>query len=333
MTGQSPQEGNPAQPVHQGILAECDLVMKGGITSGIVYPPAVNELIDIYRLRNIGGTSVGAMAAAVIAAAEFYRQTRKSTAGFVCLDTDVKKWLKTDDNLLKLFPPTQQTRPLLEFALKLLPIIKSFSSHSQTAKASFGKTLMDLMRRNCPITGAIIGFLLFAILTLAILALLSLSVYSLLPFLALIVVAAIGARLGWQAGNVIGAIISLPRNFYGICTGYTPEPQDRQEATPTVAPQQTSTSSSATDQPLPASQNALTYDPGTRTDLTDWLDYTVNCVSGKEQNKPLTMKDLRQYQIELKMVTTNLSQTLPYIIPEGLCNFLFNEREMKKFVP
>jgi hypothetical protein len=30
---------------------ECDLIMKGGITSGIVYPPAVLELAKSHRFR------------------------------------------------------------------------------------------------------------------------------------------------------------------------------------------------------------------------------------------------------------------------------------------
>jgi predicted acylesterase/phospholipase RssA len=47
----------------------CDLVMKGGITSGIVYPPAIAKLAREYRFKNIGGTSAGAIAAAVAAAA------------------------------------------------------------------------------------------------------------------------------------------------------------------------------------------------------------------------------------------------------------------------
>ncbi len=52
----------------------CDLVMKGGITSGIVYPKAVCELAKSYTFRNIGGTSAGAIAAAATAAAELGRQ-------------------------------------------------------------------------------------------------------------------------------------------------------------------------------------------------------------------------------------------------------------------
>jgi hypothetical protein len=47
----------------------CDLVMKGGLTSGLVYPQTVLKLSDRYRFRNIGGTSVGAIAAAICAAA------------------------------------------------------------------------------------------------------------------------------------------------------------------------------------------------------------------------------------------------------------------------
>ena len=49
----------------------CDLVMKGGITSGIVYPNAVLALAREYRFKSIGGTSAGAIAAAVAAAAAY----------------------------------------------------------------------------------------------------------------------------------------------------------------------------------------------------------------------------------------------------------------------
>ena len=53
----------------------CDLVLTGGVASGVVYPWAVVELARAYRFRNIGGTSVGAMAAALAAAAEYGRRT------------------------------------------------------------------------------------------------------------------------------------------------------------------------------------------------------------------------------------------------------------------
>lgn len=53
----------------------CDLVLTGGVASGVVYPWAVVEIARAYRFRSIGGTSVGAMAAALAAAAEYGRRT------------------------------------------------------------------------------------------------------------------------------------------------------------------------------------------------------------------------------------------------------------------
>jgi Patatin-like phospholipase len=46
---------------------DCDIVMKGGITSGVIYPLAVCQLAKTYRLRSVGGASAGAIAAAAAA--------------------------------------------------------------------------------------------------------------------------------------------------------------------------------------------------------------------------------------------------------------------------
>jgi predicted acylesterase/phospholipase RssA len=62
----------------------CDIVMKGGITSGVVYPLALASLAKEYRFVNIGGTSAGAIAAAAAAAAEYGRDIPK--AGFERLE-------------------------------------------------------------------------------------------------------------------------------------------------------------------------------------------------------------------------------------------------------
>ncbi len=51
----------------------CDLVLNGGVASGVVYPWALLKLARHYRFRSIGGNSVGAMAAAIAAAAEYGR--------------------------------------------------------------------------------------------------------------------------------------------------------------------------------------------------------------------------------------------------------------------
>lgn len=52
----------------------CDLVLKGGVVDGVVYPAAILELARQYRFKGIAGTSVGAIAAAITAAAEYSRR-------------------------------------------------------------------------------------------------------------------------------------------------------------------------------------------------------------------------------------------------------------------
>jgi predicted acylesterase/phospholipase RssA len=75
-------------------LHRCDLVMKGGITSGIVYPPAIIEIATRYRFVNVGGTSAGAIAAAAAAAAEYGRDVPYAgyRSSFLRLDR-LRVWL------------------------------------------------------------------------------------------------------------------------------------------------------------------------------------------------------------------------------------------------
>ncbi len=91
----------------------CDLIMKGGITSGVVYPRAIVELAKTYRFKNIGGTSAGAIAAAVAAAAEYGRDS----GGFEKL-ADVSEDLSK--RLLSLFQPAKPFRPLFNAFMGIL---------------------------------------------------------------------------------------------------------------------------------------------------------------------------------------------------------------------
>src|SRR5947209_12553724 len=63
----------------------CDVIMKGGVTSGLVYPLALCRLATRYALKNIGGTSVGAIAASLAAAAEYRRRQTGSGEGYAVL--------------------------------------------------------------------------------------------------------------------------------------------------------------------------------------------------------------------------------------------------------
>ena len=92
----------------------CDIVMKGGITSGVVYPGAVLRLAQRYRFRSIGGTSAGAIAAGVVAAAEHNRRG----GGFAHVAAMPDELASTTPDgrpfMLQLFQADRPTRPLFE---------------------------------------------------------------------------------------------------------------------------------------------------------------------------------------------------------------------------
>src|SRR5262245_29815275 len=194
---------------------DCDIVMKGGITSGVVYPLAITELANEFRFRNVGGTSAGAIAAAVTAAAESAR-LNGSNAGFQRL-RDLPQFLagKThgEPNLLNLFPPTRSTRKLfnvlaafLDAESKGAQVVAALSSLVLVSPlisiASALPLLLPLLlaRDQSPSAGAIV---LLVAIELALLV---------LAFVILI------------AGNAVLALTStLPRNRFGFSTGLAPK--------------------------------------------------------------------------------------------------------------
>ena len=97
-----------------GAAAECDIILKGGTTSGIVYPAAIATLATHYRLRSIGGTSAGAIAAAAAAAAELGRASgafdRLAALPATLGETDAKGRTR----LFRLFEPQASTTALFD---------------------------------------------------------------------------------------------------------------------------------------------------------------------------------------------------------------------------
>lgn len=96
--------------------------MKGGTTSGVVYPPAIALLGDKYRLRSVGGSSAGAIAAAVAAAAEYRRQTsdmRDDMSGFnevAALSEELGK------DLTRYLQPSGDMAPLFDLMIELMEL-------------------------------------------------------------------------------------------------------------------------------------------------------------------------------------------------------------------
>jgi predicted acylesterase/phospholipase RssA len=88
----------------------CDVVMKGGVTSGIVYPPAISELAKRFAFRNIGGTSIGAVAAGLAAAAELGR--RKQIDGTFARLAAIPEELSASGAIVRLMAPDTSAKPV-----------------------------------------------------------------------------------------------------------------------------------------------------------------------------------------------------------------------------
>nr|WP_294814705.1 patatin-like phospholipase family protein [uncultured Sphingomonas sp.] len=183
---------------------ECDMIMKGGITSGVVYPYAVLQIATKYRLRSLGGTSAGAIAAAFAAAAEYGRLNGRPEA-FLLLKTYCDE---LPERLLTLFQPSPALRPAADLA------------RSALAAGGIG----PIVRRG--IVHGILPGLAGAALLGAPSFLLQSSHYA--TMLAALLGGIAGAAFGtyrWAkrtfATPLVDTLRRLPEHHYGFCTGLT----------------------------------------------------------------------------------------------------------------
>jgi predicted acylesterase/phospholipase RssA len=285
------------QPLAEQILpsisypSECDLVMKGGITSGVVYPLAIVEIAKAFRLRSIGGTSAGAIAAAAAAAAEAGKQRRKQgllDAKSQCSDFELLAQLPhylaspdkvtTRTGLLGMFRAHPRLSTLFDGLTTSLSIERKRTRYWSVAKCLSGELRIALL----------FGFVLGA-LPLTFTEWQALHFFTLVWFL-------VGGLLCAAIGGFIllaARLVSVLRsNRFGLCSGM-PEPGDTTEV---------------------ASQC-----------LTVWLHRYLDQLSGQADvlsevvgaptHKPLTFGDLAKLDINLQMMTTCLSQGRPYRLP------------------
>lgn len=314
----------------------CDLVLTGGVTDGVVYPWAVMELARNYRFKNIGGTSVGAMAAALTAAAEFGRRYG-SVTGFneVLLKLPDKlaeeEQTTGETTLYSLFQPQKSTRRLFDV------FVSALSGEPQrrlrdTFKAVAGAALKAHRREG--LCGLIIG--LVGALILRADVLLGFPVWHkglwLLPeqhfafaaaaALTLVLALLLGticalALIGWRIYRDL--VHALPSNNFGLCTGF------REDASASGAES-----------------------------LIEWLHRGIQGAAGKPLDQPLTFKDLwdapggpqehflppsrrtkKSRSIDLRMVTTNLTHGRPYALPaeDQTSRLFFRIDELGKYFP
>lgn len=94
----------------------CNLLLEGGVTSGIVYPALITTLAKAYRFNRVGGTSAGAIGAALAAAAEYARGAPDAHDGLAVIDrltTELGRGVNGHEGpllLQALFQPAPRTR-------------------------------------------------------------------------------------------------------------------------------------------------------------------------------------------------------------------------------
>jgi predicted acylesterase/phospholipase RssA len=188
------------KPHHDSPKRVCDIVLKGGITSGVVYPLALVSLAKEYRFSSIGGTSAGAIAAAAAAAAEYGRQI--DGAGFERLARIPEE---IAPNLLTMFQPTSSLKPVFDMFIAALSARTALARASAMVRVAikgyWGSALLGLSLGMAIVVVALelggdIGFIAFGFLV----ALVGLAVAIL-----------------WRVLEV--ANMELPETDFGLCPG------------------------------------------------------------------------------------------------------------------
>lgn len=275
-------------------LRNCDIVMKGGITSGVVYPPAVVELAKNFSFRNIGGTSAGAIAAAVTAAAEFGRRRDSNAFSRLArLPTDLGTPVTKggDSLLLSLFRPQKQTNALFRVLIAGLGN-KSFK---------FVSIVLAAIRNfaGWAFLGAIPG-LLFSYLAICC----AKGFFFWVSLLCGVILLVLGAVILVAVGLYRKVTNAIPENHYGLSRGFLEGPNKVQVLTPWLSRLINETAG---------------IDP-------DGRPLTFGDLMAVDDNN-------QEPRINLQMLTTNLTTGRPHRLPFTQDIFYFDPSEWSKFFP
>jgi predicted acylesterase/phospholipase RssA len=283
----------------------CDIVMKGGITSGIVYPAAVVEIAKEFVFKNVGGTSAGAIAAAVTAAAERRRAAGGGNAGFDRV-AQIPTYLMQDSRLFKLFVPNAGTKSLFKTVVSLFG--RPRFQPGWLAKW-FGLVWSYPI---ASVIGAIAGvaFLIAVIRTYSYTAT---WLWVLAILLALTTIAA-GITIAIVIAFARDFLGTLPKNGFGMVTGVDDADRASLAALCTWL----------------ARELELTAGiPGDTTPLTFsmlWDAMRDPAIPGRPEQPDTT-------DVNLEMITTNVTWGRPYNFPVATEVFFFDPAELKRYFP
>lgn len=281
---------------------ECDLILQGGITSGVVYPPAILELKTKYRFRGVGGASAGAIAAAVTAAAEHGRMhdTGAPGAGFDGLKK-LSDDLSSPRFITDRFQSTPETYAAFEVIKGVLRALTDAGDRKGVGRALFlvRRILWAFLSTHAAV---VLGATVVALVLLALPLHFGLGVRPVShPVTCAVagVVALTGAlvfAVGWAA---LRTWKRVTRQLFGFCIG-------------SQGPDATADSAA----------------------LTDWLYTSMQELAGLPRSEPLTFAHLRRppVMVDLKMTTSNLSLGQPMVLPDDGV-FLYSRAELSPYFP
>lgn len=195
---------------------ECDLVLEGGVTSAVIHAGLLVELAKTHRLRSIGGTSSGAVAATAAAVAEALRTHKNSGKGFVALGAFVEQLAQQDrwgrTQLLRLFQPGPGLNPTFDGLLAVMQL----PWHRGVARA-LPRAALVLLR--CFALWALVPALLPWTAWFG--ATLQGSSAGWLAALCTLLASLVLALVGAAAGLAWAVLLRVPRNLLGLCTGHS----------------------------------------------------------------------------------------------------------------
>ncbi len=273
----------------------CDVVMKGGITSGVVYPHAVCTLAQDYRFKNVGGTSAGAIAAAATAAAEYGR----AKGGFEQLAA-LPDWMGSDGHLVGLFQPQKRTEKLFSILigsleggpLKACRVALRRNRLPALAGAAFGLALAGLSG----VEWIVDGFSALAVVAL----------------LTGLLLAALGALSGVVAALARQLTRDVADNGFGLCSG---GPGAKPGEAAALTPWLTGLLDEIAD--LPA-ETPLTF-------RHLWV--------GPDGNLEGPLPKPEDRELQLAMMTTNLVNRRAHQLPWDNYEWFFDEDEFRALFP
>lgn len=326
MTTSDFNQGPTAAAATAECLLECDVVMKGGITSGIVYPRLVVTLAEKYRIRRIGGASAGAIAATMTAAAEAGRRRESADSAGRSMRLLAAIPDELADSLHELFQPSKDTETAFDVLMSSiragvstprkvvaaigLLVRRALGSFLLTAAVAMLPALATVVLVGVPRTAArwaLLGVILVVWLILALLA-------------GVVVAGAVHVR---------SAINGITKNGFGLCDGHTAR--------------------AGTDTPP----------------LTDWMEHKLRDLAGlAEGERPVCFQDLwgdkatQEYRgkltvgkgerqlwpadrrvlsemrdIDCLVMTTNLSLRRPYRFPFDTAEFFWCKTCFAQYLP